>query len=694
MRAVIACLLTVSVALAEEKVSPKAAYLRPFHTGEHGPIRVAVSPSGRLALSGGADGTLRLWNLRTGKELKRLKGHTGRVSTVAFHPDGRHGLSGGEDSQLLLWSLPNGKKVRSFKGHSEAVCAAAFSPNGKTMVSGSRDRTIRVWDVTTGKELNRLKGHAGGILAVAFSPNGNLLASASEDKTVRLWDLVSGNQTKNLSRHAAMVRAVAFSADGQYLLSGGGKGDGTARLWDVSTAKELHCLKAIAQGVAAVSISPEGSRALVAGGDRVQVWDLERGKLQHTMSGLRSASDAVFLPDGAHVLLADGPGKTLGLWRLPNDGALARAFGYENRKVTGQRPLLLLWLRDGSKPKSSHNFAFYERLFFGTKNARIPSVNGYLAQVSHGKFSFKLAGKLGPYEYGKFDNLDYRKICSDGIRLAKEKGKFAFAHFDRNKDGVLTTDELAVILIYNRWNLDAWCRWAFRNTFDKPRLLVDLAGVVGIGEEVGFASINHELMHSLGINFEMYEHGFHSQLTVMSSTIFNNPDDRRSFHPGAWLKMQFGWVEPKVCALQIPGSANLLAQQLKPNQDKHGSVILYHPEKGTKEFFLLEYRNPKVVGGSYDANVSSAGVAIWHVIHGKNKWITRVPVEGNPKATVASVFNRGAPNWKQGGNQLFTDQHGAIALKWLDGSDTRVRLRILARDRRGTYVTIRWEKKK
>jgi M6 family metalloprotease-like protein len=382
-----------------------------------------------------------------------------------------------------------------------------------------------------------------------------------------------------------------------------------------------------------------------------------------------------------------------GLRRLPDNGAQAKDFGYENRKVTGQRPLLLLWLRDDRKPKSGHDFAFYERLFFGTRNSRTRSVNGYLAEVSHGRFSFKLAGKLGPYNYGTFDNLDYRKICADGIRLAKEKGKFAFADFDRNKDGVLTTDELAVVLIYNRWNLDAWCRWAFRNTFDDPKLLVDLAGVVGVGEEVGFASINHEIMHSLGINFEMYDHGFHPGLTVMGATIFNNPNDRQTFHADAWLKMQFGWVEPKVCTLQVPGSATLLAQQLKPYQDKQGSVILYHPGKGTKEFFLLEYRNPNVVGGSYDANVSSAGVAIWHVIHGDNKWITRVPVDSNPKATVASVFNRGAPNWKQGGNQLYTDQHGAIALKWLDGSDTGARLRIVAADRRGTYVTIRWGKK-
>jgi M6 family metalloprotease-like protein len=688
-------------AWAQEEVSSKAVEVRRFQTGDQGPIRVAVSPSGQLALSGGTDGTVRVWDLKTGKELKNLKGHTGQTLAVAFHPDGRHALSGGDDGQLLLWDLTSSKKVRGFTGHTAGVNGAAFSPDGKRLASASQDRTVRVWEIASGKEATKFEGHEGAVMAVAFSPSGKLLASAADDKTVRLWDLESNKELNNVSGHTAMVRAVCFSADGQRLLSGGGKKDGTARLWDMNRdgknsgqfGKELRSLKGPAAGVHAVSVSPEGSRALVAGGDRVQVWDLDRGEPLYSFDGLQAVTDAVFLPDGMQVLLADGDGKTLQLWRLPGDGSQARAFGYENRKVTGQRPLVFLWMRTKDKPKSGHDFAFYERLFFGGKDPKARSVNGYLAEVSHGKFSFKPAGKLGPYDYATFDNLDYRKICADGIKLAREKDKFAFADFDSNKDGVLTTDELAVVLIYNRWNIDAWCRWAFRNTFEDPKLLVDLAGVVGVGEEVGFASINHEIMHSLGIDFEMYEHGFHPNLTVMGATLFQNPDDRQTFHPDGWLKMQFGWVEPKVYSLDTRGSAILLAQQVKPYDDKRGSVILYHPARGTKEFFLLEYRNPQAAGGSYDANVSSAGVTVWHVIHGANKWITRVPVEGDPKATVASVFNRGAPDWKQGGNRLYTDQDGAIPFKWLDGSDSGARLHIGPPDKSRTYVNIRWDKK-
>jgi M6 family metalloprotease-like protein len=371
----------------------------------------------------------------------------------------------------------------------------------------------------------------------------------------------------------------------------------------------------------------------------------------------------------------------------------AAAFGYENRKVTGQRPLLFLWARDSKKPKSKHEFAYYEQLIFGSKDPKALSVNGYLAEVSHGKFAFRPAGKLGPYEYGKFDGVDYQKIVSDAIRHARDKGKFNFAAYDRNKDGVVTTDELALLLIYNRWNLDGWTRWSFRNTFDNPKLIVDLHRAVGIGEEVGFATLNHETMHSLGTEVEMYEQGFHQNLTVMGGTLYNNPDDRQTYHPDGWLKMQFGWVQPRVLAMQVPGREVLLAQQLRPGKAGQGSVILYDPLRGPKEFFLLEYRSGKAAGGSYDANVSSTGVAIWHVLHGDNKWVTRVKAERNPKATVPSVFNRGAPDWRQGGNQLYNHTHGAITLKWMDGSDSGIRLRIDPPNPTGTQVTIRWDKK-
>ena len=103
-------------ASGQEKAVLKVEEIRRFNTGDQGIIRVAVSPDGQLALSGGSDGTIRLWALKTGKELKKIKAHNGQTYTVAFHPDGRLALSGGDNAQFLLWDLHEGKPIRRFPG--------------------------------------------------------------------------------------------------------------------------------------------------------------------------------------------------------------------------------------------------------------------------------------------------------------------------------------------------------------------------------------------------------------------------------------------------------------------------------------------------------------------------------------------------------------------------------------------------
>ncbi len=112
----------------------------------------------------------------------------GWVSSVAFSPDGRLFVSGSNDETIRLWDVSSGKEVRRLEGHEKTVFSVAFSPDGRLLASGSVDPTIRLWDVTTGIELRRLEGHESFVLSVAFSPDGRFLASGSADLTVRLWE--------------------------------------------------------------------------------------------------------------------------------------------------------------------------------------------------------------------------------------------------------------------------------------------------------------------------------------------------------------------------------------------------------------------------------------------------------------------------------------------------------------------------
>jgi WD40 repeat protein len=106
-------------------------------------------------------------------ELVVNKGHSDRVSSVAFSPDGRFVVTGSQDSTAKLWDVATGKELRTFGGHSHDVLSVAFSPDGRYVVTGNGDKTARLWDPATGKELRTFAGHSDKVLSVAFSTQHN-----------------------------------------------------------------------------------------------------------------------------------------------------------------------------------------------------------------------------------------------------------------------------------------------------------------------------------------------------------------------------------------------------------------------------------------------------------------------------------------------------------------------------------------
>ena len=120
--------------------------------------------------------------------------HDKAVSSVAYSPDGKTLASGSSDNTIKLWDVKTGKEQATLEGHTDAVFSVAYSPDGKTLASGSVDKTIKLWDVATGKEQATLKGHTEAVISVAYSPDGKTLASGSRDKTIKLWDVKTGKE--------------------------------------------------------------------------------------------------------------------------------------------------------------------------------------------------------------------------------------------------------------------------------------------------------------------------------------------------------------------------------------------------------------------------------------------------------------------------------------------------------------------
>jgi WD40 repeat protein len=277
---------------------------------------VEFSPDGSLLATGSHDGTIGLWNPRTGRRERLLSERAQNVKDLAFSPDGTLLAGAYGDGATRVWTVADGELLYLLPGHTGPVEAVAWSPDGRVLADASSDQTARLYVITgalAGGSIATLPGNAGGTTAVAFDPKGVRLATGSVDGGVRLWDATPEEKLVPLGFHRGEAASAVYSPDGRLAVSAGD--DGTARIWDVRARRALNVLR-MPDAVKDASFAPDGALVATASLDgAARLWRVRDGALVRTLGKAPPLRLARFSPDGTLLAAASDDG-TVVLWRV------------------------------------------------------------------------------------------------------------------------------------------------------------------------------------------------------------------------------------------------------------------------------------------------------------------------------------------------------------------------------------------
>lgn len=197
-----------------------------------GVTAIEMSDSEKFFVSGGEDGEIRLWDVKSRELVSHLKEHNSRVTSLALCSDHVHALSSSRDRSVFVWDLRAEKHVSTNTQRMGGIHAIALHPNMKNVVSVGQEKKVTFWELNKTDPVRMISpAHDGEACSVAISHSGQLVATGGTDDMVMLWDMSSGTLLAEGSGHSGSVVGLTFSPDDRQLISVGE--DGNAMVWNV-----------------------------------------------------------------------------------------------------------------------------------------------------------------------------------------------------------------------------------------------------------------------------------------------------------------------------------------------------------------------------------------------------------------------------------------------------------------------------
>lgn len=237
------------------------------------------------------------------------EGHPGGVSSVAFHSAGTQAVSGGADKTVKLWDLTKAPVValKAFGPVADPVSSVAFSRDF-TQVGATAGKLAKVWNIADGKELLTLT-HPADATSISFSVDKTKIVTGAADNLARVWDATNGKELEEFA-HKAAVKSVVFHPNNLNVVTGS-----VDKSMLIPTVSALRVVPIAPAPVRSLALIPAQTHLLTAADDKtVKLVNVASGAIERGFDGATGAVNAVTISKNATLVATGGADKDVRLY--------------------------------------------------------------------------------------------------------------------------------------------------------------------------------------------------------------------------------------------------------------------------------------------------------------------------------------------------------------------------------------------
>lgn len=305
------------------------------------------TPDGNYILSASVDGTMKLWDIHSGKEVRTFEGNKRQITSLAITSDGKYVVTGGFNLEIILWNLYTGEKVREYHDEESIPCMDYQTDiqiiNNK--IISKHGESVIYWDINSGEVIS------GFGYIDAISPDRKTAVTFYDEYGI-MWDIQSGEKIKTLDKGGFKSR---FTPDGKYIVSKKGE---VITLWDAQKGEIIRIFEesgkyaVLSDGeiilldteheddfyesvlIYALQVTPDSNYVITGNSNGILVfWDIQSGKQTKALYHDGKWVNSIAIDSSGKYMVSGGGDGTIVLWDLESYKAI-RTFGMHSDSLS------------------------------------------------------------------------------------------------------------------------------------------------------------------------------------------------------------------------------------------------------------------------------------------------------------------------------------------------------------------------